>query len=362
MPDNNMGQIIQMLSTLSEMQSRRKSLELQEAQMEQSKSQFAQSMGYQEKSQQYKQAMDFIDFVTRAPAEMVGQAADMAKKFLPADKAEIIAQMAVNAPHTLQNMVQAQQKQAVAANPLNQQQQAETASRLMTGQGQGANAQSALQAIMANGATAQQTAQSPAVQQSLVQNMAGYNPLQAFLANKVTSNPATGRSFVASQTGGITESGAAQLALGNREAATGEARTQQEGTQGQMQIAMDLIRAQIAQGQNAATSANARAVYNKAMTILKDPKASDQIKALAKQQLEQVKTQMGVPGGANSDAMLESLLNSLGQYPGGAQGSQYPGQPTPQMIGVPGQPPMAPFGQTTTQPQNPLTSFMRPQP
>ena len=79
MPGRGMSDMIQLIATLSEIQQRRRQLDLQEREMQMRGSQFAQSMGFQEKSEEFKKFMQVLDRYAAASAESRGAFADMGK-------------------------------------------------------------------------------------------------------------------------------------------------------------------------------------------------------------------------------------------------------------------------------------------
>ena len=66
---NGMANMIQMLATLSGIQSTKRAQALAEQQFEEQKSEFGRKMGYDEKSQEYKKVSDLIDRIATSSTE-----------------------------------------------------------------------------------------------------------------------------------------------------------------------------------------------------------------------------------------------------------------------------------------------------
>lgn len=103
------GQMIQMITALSEMQDRRKQLELQQQQMNQQRDQFIQQMGVTKEDQHFKAISKLTDIVMEGGASAASAAQTLAPMFhLSGDDAQRFVAMAPSAQTALQQ-VQAHQ-------------------------------------------------------------------------------------------------------------------------------------------------------------------------------------------------------------------------------------------------------------
>lgn len=151
MPDS-MGKMIQMITTLAEMQDRRKRLALEQDQFEEQKKQFAQQMGFNEKGQQQSAALKLLDAISNGGVDAHTAAPKLAQMlgFSP-DQAQVFSQAAPNASAAAQMFATQQQQQGLASMTPQMQQQAQQQAYL-TNQAQttpGAMATSNLQAQLA---------------------------------------------------------------------------------------------------------------------------------------------------------------------------------------------------------------------
>jgi hypothetical protein len=100
-----MGQMIQMISALAEMQDRRKRLAMDEHQMEVQQTQFAQQLGFNKESEQYKNATKLIDLATHGGAEGVTALYQLGKAMgLSEDQAQNISHVGMDAGSALQRV------------------------------------------------------------------------------------------------------------------------------------------------------------------------------------------------------------------------------------------------------------------
>lgn len=111
MPGNNMGQMIQMITSLAEMQDRRRQIALEEQKFDEQKTQFAQTLGFQEKSKQQADAFKLIDLASHGGADGVVALKQLAVSMgMGQDQAEQISHIGMDAGSALQR-IQGQQAQ-----------------------------------------------------------------------------------------------------------------------------------------------------------------------------------------------------------------------------------------------------------
>lgn len=115
---NGMDQMIRMLSAISDLQSRKKEIDLRQQQLDESRQEFARSMGAQEKSDQMKYMVEFAKLAENTAAEDTktrGELYTAAQKAgLPLEMADAIR----NTQQSLQSMVAAKARTGMAAlNP-----------------------------------------------------------------------------------------------------------------------------------------------------------------------------------------------------------------------------------------------------
>lgn len=105
MPAQGMGQMIQMISALAEMQDRRRKIALDEAQFDEQKQQFAKQLGFQEKSQQQAAAFKLIDIASQGGVDGAVALKQLAVSMgLPPDQAESISHVGMDAGAALQRI------------------------------------------------------------------------------------------------------------------------------------------------------------------------------------------------------------------------------------------------------------------
>lgn len=355
MPDNGMGQMIQLLSTISDMQNRRRALDLEERRLEQDKGQAAQAFGFQEKSNEYKKFADFIDLAMRAPVEVRGNLESAAQAAgLTPQMAQAISALAMNAPKSIEDM----KRQAVAQG-MSQVNPGEVASAQMTGQNLGGQAQSGLQAILAGGAQQRVT---PQMQQGFAQRAAtGQNPLDALLGSVIMQNPQMMGRLAATTAGTqMTAAQAAQNAVGQAGVQAEYASIRQRGIQSEMEIAERLATArQTGMGMTPQIMVDAFGKVSELQKEVNDPKASQASRTSAKAAYNELVKLMGMPQLMYQDPNQGGPAGVMDRAGTAMTGPQSPNPPMTQGPPYnPGyQPPAQSFMQT---PWNPLNNFVRP--
>lgn len=119
MPGQGMGQMIQMITALAEMQDRRRKIALDEQQYQTQKEQFGQQLGFQEKNTQTATAFKLIDLAAKGGAEGVAALHQLGMSLgLSEEQAQQISHVGMDAGSALQRIEaqrQAQQKEQEAA-------------------------------------------------------------------------------------------------------------------------------------------------------------------------------------------------------------------------------------------------------
>lgn len=265
------ARMIQMLAVLSDIQQRRRAQDLAERQAEEQKSQFARSMGFQEKSAEYKKVGDLLDAIAKSSTESRNALTELGTSLgLDAQSIAALAHYGQTAPESMDVFTNktAQQGYREQAPQVQAQMRQEGAARATTGMNMGGMAMSGLQNIMALGGNkeAMQTQFGPqglaALVQGFMQRVAtNQTPVQAAVDQSQQQQglvPQMARIQAGTQ---MTAPQAGQLALGNRQATTGEgnlaAQWAQINQQGMYQANMTAInqleamaKAQAASGAN----------------------------------------------------------------------------------------------------------------
>jgi len=141
-----MGQVLQLLSTLSEIQDRRRRLDLEERQLEAGKQQFASSIQLNERDQKWKEISKLLDTIGATSTEGRSALTQLGTSLgLDPASVQALANYGLNAPETLQTMQQkaaAAGQQQLQGTPQGQQVQREAYTGAVTGMNQGQVAQS----------------------------------------------------------------------------------------------------------------------------------------------------------------------------------------------------------------------------
>lgn len=327
MPDNGMGQMIQLLSTISEMQSKKKELSLREEELKQRAMDTAHAFGIQEKSDQFKNFQAFMALASDVPTEARSKLGEAANKAFGNSQegqsfAQAITALAMSAPESLK-LLQAR-KAAEGASQVNP---GEVASSALTGQNLGGQAISAMQQRLNNPATI-----TPQMQTDNSQFMANrQDPLTAILQHSIANNPDLRGRMANVMSGGMTPYQSSEIDVRNREAATGEAGVRQAGLSGEMSIAKDLIIAGMSKGKSAQQqAANMRilqAQLKMAQDKNKNPAQRMQDMAIYNMMADQFQMpQYKLKSADDNDptTLLEQGLRTLAPYE-----SQGPGQQSP---------------------------------
>lgn len=152
MPGDSQGRMIAMLATLSEIQSRRRAQDLAENQFEESKHQFATSMGFNEKSAEYKKVSDIVDAIARSSSEARSSLIELGKSVgLPQDQIAALTHFGMTAPETMDVMKNREVRQGIQqmTPELRARMDAEAATGATTGMNQGQQSTSALISTLA---------------------------------------------------------------------------------------------------------------------------------------------------------------------------------------------------------------------
>lgn len=304
MPENNLGQIVQMLSALAGIQSQRRELDQRDQQYETSKQQFAQQMGFQEKSAEFKKAQDLLEQIAknasaaRSSVVELGQAANM-----PSGMVNALAHFAVSAPETVEairNRSASTGYNNPSATGPNAAMDREAAAGAASGMNTGGVANSGLQAILAGGAQGQVT---PAMQGQYAQRSASnQTPLDALISATIAQNPDM-RNRLASVTAGTGMTAAQQAGneVASRQAVAAEgdvqarfAQIRQESMYHQMEIAEKLATAK-AHGSMTPGMADMAGKMIEAAKAVVDPKSDETSRIQAKALYNRLAATIGWP-------------------------------------------------------------------
>jgi hypothetical protein len=349
------GRMIQMLTGLADIQKGRREMDLKEAEYETNKQQFAQSLGLQEKSAEYKKVSDLVDAIARSSSEARQAFVELAPTLgIKSDQVQALAHLATNAPETLASL------QGTAATAgyrgatqdqrgtMNQ----EAASQAVTGMNQGAVQQSGLIAQLAGGARGQVT---PGMTQAYAERASSNrSPLQALIDATIERDPDMKQRMAGIQAGTMmSEQATGQQAVGMGGVQAEFAGVRQRAQAEEMNIAKDFA---LGKAQGAVTSQTLNETFNVLtgkLKILDDPKAGDAVKIQAIAEYNALVTRMGLPDLLWNDQhkpTTNGVLMRLWQ-------SIHSDVPNP-----PQQQPQAPFMQSPQPPSfnNSLQPFVRP--
>ena len=270
--------MIGLISALAQIQSQRRQLDLQEAEFTEGKSRFAQQMGFQEKSEQFKKASQLLDMIAKSSSESRKGLYDLGKlQGMSEQEVQALTQFGMNAPESLEILKQRGAAQGLQAGATPMQQ--EIASSNLTGQNMGQQALSQFQNALAGGAQGQLT---PQMMQSFAERSAsGQNPLQALVAQNIMQNPNMVKRMAEMGSGtGLSAEAQANLDLGNRNAATAEAGVRQRLTEVEQQTAARLaeISASGKGGMTPQALIDGQRLMNDQLRIIGDPKVAQAIR------------------------------------------------------------------------------------
>lgn len=205
-----------MLATLSGIQQSRRAADLEDKRFEEQKRQFATSMGFQEKSTEYKKVADLLDAIARSSSESRSALGELGKSLgLPADSIVALQHYGQTAPESSEMFANKRVQQGYAqANAQDQgQMNAGAATRALTGMAPGAMQADVLQGQLAGGGNPQQ-AYGADMMARLAQGFAQQaatrqTPLQAQVDQRTTAQPGLIAQMAGMQAGNM---GPAQLA------------------------------------------------------------------------------------------------------------------------------------------------------
>lgn len=216
MPGDSQARMIQMLATLSGIQQSRRAADLEDQRFEEQKRQFATSMGFQEKSTEYKKVADLLDAIARSSSESRTALGDLGRSVgLKDDQIAALMHYGQTAPESSEMFANKQVQQGYnQANPQQQAQMSQgAASRALTGMAPGAAQVDQLQGAMAGGGNPQQAYGADMMAklaQGFAQQMATrQTPLQAQVDQSTASQPALIAQMAGMQAGNM---GPAQVA------------------------------------------------------------------------------------------------------------------------------------------------------
>lgn len=148
-----MAQMIQMLTALSEIQTRRQQLDLMRDQFDETKSQFAQKLGFDERSERYKMFTSLMDKASNASGPGQKEAlSELAQSLYPNDPNMVasLTKYGANAPMSLE-MLRTQAANA-GSQPGASQTQQEAYAGAVSGMNRGQVAQSGMMGMLGQGA------------------------------------------------------------------------------------------------------------------------------------------------------------------------------------------------------------------
>lgn len=331
------------ISQLANVQNQRRELDLRESQLKENQAQFARSMGFQEKSEGFKNAMDILNRIGAAGSESRSAITELAQALnISPDQMAAFQHFAVSAPETIeqQRNAAAQRGQKQGASAFD----AETAAAALTGQNQGQLGVSQFIQQLANGARSNIT---PAMARSFAnKNASGQTTLQATVDQNILSDPKMLQAITASTAGtGLTAAEQGNLNVANANVDVARAGVRQRALEVQQQIAARLAEIQAA-GKGSISPENminAQRLMTDQLKVIADPNVDDTFRTQAQAQYNMLAKQFGL-----DDLMITDQNKDMGPawgprrvWQGSVNNPALPGQPAP--LPMPGQNPLMPF-------------------
>jgi hypothetical protein len=290
----SMERMFGIIATMAQIQNQRKQLALQEKQAETQKEQFIQTLGFQQKSEQWKKFDKLYDRFLDASHEERDSGAELVAQmgFDPAET-KILQNLIRNAPESLDSLKRTAAtrgyRQGASASPLDQ----EVAATNMAGQTRGGLGTSGLQALLATSAQGQVT---PFMGREFAQRAAGGNSvMEAGLGQQFALRPELMRNLANVQSGlGMTAAQTAQADIGRQGNEVGMAGVRQRGIEAEMNIAMQLATKKAAGMVTPEDINRTYGILSEKLKIMGDPKVGSGIRQQATAEYNSLVTRMGL--------------------------------------------------------------------